>query len=179
MPTAKKSSQAAVTAKKAAGAPRASNAIVLLTADHREVKRLFKAYGKLIKNDAEAGERQALARQICQMLTAHATVEEEIFYPAAREAIGEADLLAEAEVEHASAKSLIAQIESMRPDEALYDAKVTVLGEYVDHHVQEEEGEMFPKCRESGMNLKALGASMATRKQELLRLSDLSPVPGA
>ena len=112
------------------------------------------------------------------MLTAHATVEEEIFYPAAREAIGEEDLLDEAEVEHASAKSLIAQIEASGPDEALYDAKVTVLGEYIDHHVQEEEGEMFPKCRESAMNLKALGASMATRKQQLLGLSDSGSASG-
>ena len=177
MPTAKKSIQSAVAAKKAA-APRAPNAITLLTADHRDVKRLFKAYEKLVKSDAEGSERQALARQICRMLTAHATVEEEIFYPAAREAIGEEDLLDEAEVEHASAKSLIAQIEASGPDEALYDAKVTVLGEYIDHHVQEEEGEMFPKCRESAMNLKALGASMATRKQELLGLSDPGSASG-
>ena len=168
MPTAKKTTPSPVAAKSAAAVPRASNAVVLLTADHRDVKRLFKAYEKLVKNDAEGSERQALARQICRMLTAHATVEEEIFYPAAREALAEDDLLDEAEVEHASAKDLIAQIESMGPDEALYDAKVTVLGEYIDHHVQEEEGEMFPKCRESDMNLKALGASMATRKQQLL-----------
>ena len=167
MPTAKKTSPLAVAAKKSA-APRSSNAVALLTADHRDVKRLFKAYEKLVKTRADGSERQALARQICQMLTAHATIEEEIFYPAARAALPDQNLLNEAEVEHASAKDLIAQIESMGPDEALFDAKVTVLGEYIDHHVQEEEGEMFPKCRESDMNLKALGASMATRKQQLL-----------
>ena len=167
MPTAKKTSPPAVAARKAA-APRSANAVALLTADHRDVKRLFKIYEKLVKTRADGSERQALARQICQMLTVHATVEEEMFYPAARAALSDGDLLDEAQVEHASAKELIAQIESMGPDEALFDAKVTVLGEYVDHHVQEEEGEMFPKCRESDMNLKALGASMATRKQQLL-----------
>ena len=176
MPTAKQTSRPVVAAKKAA-APRSANAITLLTADHRDVKRLFKAYEKLVKTRADGSERQALARQICQMLMAHATVEEEIFYPAARAALAEEDLLDEAQVEHASAKDLIAQIESMGPDEALFDAKVTVLGEYIDHHVQEEEGEMFPKCRESDMNLKALGASMATRKQQLLGMEE-RPVTG-
>ena len=177
MPTAKKTISPVAAVKKAA-APRSANAVALLTADHRDVKRLFKAYEKLVKNDAEGSERQGLARQICQMLTAHATIEEEIFYPAARAALDDGDLLDEAQVEHASAKDLIAQIESMGPEEALYDAKVTVLGEYIDHHVQEEEGEMFPKCRESDMNLKALGASMATRKQELLGTGEQSPATG-
>ena len=167
MPTAKKTSPLGVAAKKAA-APRSSNAVALLTADHRDVKRLFKAYEKLVKTGADGGERQTLARQICQMLTLHATVEEEIFYPAARAALPDQDLLDEATVEHASAKDLIAQIASMKADEPLFDAKVTVIGEYIEHHVQEEEGEMFPKCRASDMNLKALGASMATRKQQLL-----------
>ena len=88
--------------------------------------------------------------EICVTLTVHATIEEELFYPAAREAEVETDLLDEAEVEHASAKDLIAQIEGMGPDDELYDAKVTVLGEYIDHHVKEEEGEMFPKCRKAG-----------------------------
>ena len=177
MPAVKKTGPLAVAARKAA-APRSSNAVVLLTADHRDVKRLFKAYEKLVKTDAEGSERQALARQICRMLTVHATVEEEIFYPAARAALAEEDLLDEAQVEHASAKDLIAQIESMGPDEPLFDAKVTVLGEYIEHHVQEEEGEMFPKCRESDMNLKALGAIMATRKQQLLGTEE-RPTTGA
>ena len=97
----------------------------------------------------------------------HATIEEELFYPAAREAEVDADLLDEAEVEHASAKELIAQIEAMSPDEDLYDAKVTVLGEYIDHHVKEEEGELFPKCRKSDMDLEGLGEALAARKQEL------------
>ncbi len=147
MATAKKSAAKKSAAKKPAATARAAktDATVLLQRDHADVKKLFKQYEKLADNEADGEERQALAMQICTMLTVHATIEEEIFYPAAREAEVEDDLLDEAEVEHASAKDLIAQIQSMSPDDELYDAKVTVLGEYVDHHVQEEEGEMFPE----------------------------------
>jgi hemerythrin superfamily protein len=164
MATAKKS-----TAKKPAAARAAkTDATVLLERDHADVKKLFKQYEKLADAEADGEERQALAMQICQMLTVHATIEEEIFYPAAREAEVEDDLLDEAEVEHASAKDLIAQIQSMSPDDELYDAKVTVLGEYVDHHVQEEENEMFPKCRRAGMDLAGLAERLAERKSELM-----------
>ena len=144
------------------------DAIQLLTADHKEVKQLFKDYEDLVKSEADEEDRQALAEKICTMLTAHATVEEEIFYPAARDALEEQDLLDEAEVEHASAKDLIAQIQSMEPSEELYDAKVSVLGEYVDHHVREEEGELFPKLKKAELDLMALAEQLATRKQELL-----------
>ena len=144
------------------------DAIQLLTSDHAEVGALFKKYDKLAEANAAATERQAHAEQICTLLTVHATIEEEIFYPAAREAEVEEDLLDEAEVEHASAKDLIAQIQSMSPDDELYDAKVTVLGEYVEHHVQEEEGEMFPKCRRAGMDLAGLATALAERKAELM-----------
>ena len=144
-------------------------------------KKLFKQYEKLADAEADGEERQALAEQICTMLTVHATIEEEIFYPAAREAEVEDDLLDEAEVEHASAKDLIAQIQSMSPDDELYDAKVTVLGEYIDHHVQEEEGEMFPKCRRAKMDLAGLAEALAERKAELMarshRPSDLRRRP--
>ena len=160
MPAAKKAPPTAAAAK--------TDATLLLTRDHAEVHKRFKQYEKLAEAKAKGSDRQALAEEICTMLTAHATIEEEIFYPAAREALDEEDLLDEAEVEHASAKDLIAQIRSMGPDDALYDAKVTVLGEYIDHHVEEEEGEMFPKCRKADMDLKALGERLATRKQELL-----------
>ena len=162
------------TAKKAAARPLATataaktDATALLARDHAEVKKLFKQYEKLADAEAEGEERQALAERICAMLTMHATIEEEIFYPAAREADVEDDLLDEAEVEHASAKELIAQIQGMEPDDDLYDAKVTVLGEYVEHHVQEEEGEMFPKCRRAKMDLAGLAASLAERKAELM-----------
>ena len=159
----------AITKKPAATAAAAkTDATALLERDHRDVKKLFKQYEKLADAEASGEERQALATQICTMLTVHATVEEEIFYPAAREAEVDDDLLNEAEVEHASAKDLIAQIESMSPDDELYDAKVTVLGEYIDHHVQEEEGAMFPKCRRAKMDLAGLAQELAERKSELM-----------
>ncbi|MCF8203485.1 MAG: hemerythrin domain-containing protein [Methylotenera sp.] len=176
--TSAKASKGASTqpaAKKSAGTKKstAPDAIDLLTADHREVKALFKEYDKLVKADAESGEKETIALQICVMLTAHATAEEELFYPAAREVLGEdEDLVDEADVEHASAKELIAQIEAGSPDDPLYDAKVKVLGEYIDHHVKEEEGEMFPKVRKSDLDLDALGEDIAARKAELLDKAD-------
>ena len=101
------------------------------------------------------------------MLTVHAQIEEEIFYPAAQDAIKEPDLVDEATVEHASAKDLIAQIESSEPSDELFDAKVKVLGEYIDHHVKEEESEMFPQVRKAKLDLDALGAQLQERKGEL------------
>ena len=168
--TAKKTAAKKSAAKKPAAGARAAktDATVLLQRDHAEVRKLFREYEKLADQEADAGQRRELALQICAMLTAHATIEEEIFYPAAREAQVEEDLVDEAEVEHASAKDLMAQIQSMSPDDELYDAKVKVLGEYVNHHVEEEEGEMFPKCRASAMDLGAIGARLAARKAELM-----------
>lgn len=151
--------------KETRAAAKPADAIKLLKDDHREVKKWFKDYEKL-EDDAE---KQKLAQKICLALTVHTRVEEEIFYPATREAIEDDDLLDEAEVEHASAKDLIAQILSMKPGDDLYDAKVTVLGEYVEHHVEEEESEMFPECRDADLDLKELGARMAKRKAELMK----------
>lgn len=163
MPASKKS--ASRTTTKSAG----DDAIKLLTADHKEVKALFKEYDKLVESDAGDEEKQALAEEICLKLTVHATTEEEIFYPAAREVLGEdEDLIDEADVEHASAKDLIAQIQDSSPVEELYDAKVKVLGEYIDHHVKEEEGEIFPKAKKAGLDSAALGAEIASRKEELM-----------
>ncbi|MEO7115183.1 MAG: hemerythrin domain-containing protein [Caldimonas sp.] len=160
----------ATTAKKPAATTAAAktDATLLLARDHTAVSKLFKQYEKLSGSGAEASDRQAMAEQICMMLTVHATIEEEIFYPAAREADVDSDLLDEAEVEHASAKDLIAQIRAMTPDEDLYDAKVKVLGEYIDHHAQEEENEMFPKCRKAKMDLAGLAQQLAERKAELV-----------
>lgn len=149
--------------------PASTDAIELLTADHKEVRALFKAYRQLVDADGDDEEKSQLALEICTKLTVHATVEEEIFYPAARDVLeDDEDLADEAEVEHASAKDLILQIEESVPADALYDAKVKVLGEYIDHHVEEEEGEMFPKVRQSDLDLQALGEEMAQRKQALL-----------
>ena len=142
------------------------DAIALLTADHKEVKTMFEEYDKL--GDRANASKKKLADQICAALTVHTTIEEEIFYPALRAASKEAaDLLDEAEVEHAGAKDLIAQIEEMDPEDDLYDAKVKVLGEQVEHHVGEEEGEMFGKAKKAKLDLAALGAEMAARKEEL------------
>ena len=167
---AKKAPAKKAPAKKAPASARAAktDATILLQRDHDQVKKLFKQYEKLTKAEADGLERKELAEQICRMLTVHAQIEEEIFYPAARQAQVDDDLLDEAEVEHSSAKDLIAQIQGMDPDEELYDAKVTVLGEFIDHHVQEEEGEMFPKCRKAKMDLAGLAGALAGRKTELM-----------
>ncbi|MDB5941573.1 MAG: hypothetical protein JWQ13_1139 [Ramlibacter sp.] len=143
------------------------DAIELLEADHRSVKALFDEYRQLSGHKAAGGKRKALAEQICMELTIHTRLEEEIFYPPVRDAIRDDDLLDEAEVEHAGAKELIGQILSMKPEDELYDAKVTVLGEYIDHHVKEEREEMFPKVRKSGLDLALLGEQLRVRKQEL------------
>ena len=153
------------TARKAErSAAKPADAIKLLKDDHKEVKTYFKQYEAL----EDETEKQALADKICLALTVHALIEEEIFYPAARVAIDDDDLLDEAEVEHASAKQLIAEIQAMTAGDRLFDAKLTVLGEYIDHHVEEEESEMFPESRESDLDLKALGAQLAKRKAELM-----------
>lgn len=146
-----------------------NEAIAQLTADHARVKKMFKQYDRLANGDAGDREKQQLATMICAELTAHATAEEEIFYPAARSAIDEPDLVDEADVEHASAKDLIAQIEGSSPSDDHYDAKVKVLGEYIDHHVQEEEGEMFPKVRKAKLDTVALGEQLAERKAQIMQ----------
>jgi hemerythrin superfamily protein len=124
------------------------------------------------EDEDQSPDRQALAQRICRMLTVHATIEEEFFYPAARQAGVDPDLLDEANVEHASVKTLIAQIESASPDDRLYDAKVKVLGEYVRHHVQEEESELFQECRRKKMDLYGIVMPMATRRAELMQADE-------
>ncbi len=171
--TAKKAKPASKIARKTQRtAAKPADAIKLLKDDHREVKGWFKDYEKL-EDDTE---KQALADKICLALTVHAQIEEEIYYPATREAIDDDDLLDEAEVEHASAKQLIAEIQSMKAGDRLFDAKVTVLGEYIEHHVEEEETEMFPESRDSELDLKALGIQLAERKAELLAQAGNNPV---
>ena len=142
------------------------DAIELLKADHKKVRRLLTELEETTSRATKT--RSELLPRIKQEIEIHATIEEEIFYPAAREADVESDLLDEAEVEHASAKDLIAQIKGMSPDDELYDAKVKVLGEYVNHHVEEEEGEMFPKCRKAKMDIATLGMELETRKSSLM-----------
>lgn len=140
--------------------------IALLKQDHREVEELFSKFEKA----KGASQKQKLAEQICKELTVHTKIEEEIFYPACEGAV-EAELLEEAYVEHDGAKVLIAEIEAGGPDEAFYDAKVKVLSEMIEHHVEEEEKRvegMFSQARKAGVDMQALGEQMAAEKQRLL-----------
>jgi hemerythrin superfamily protein len=144
------------------------DAIALLTADHREVSEMFEQFEQL--GDRATASKEKLKDKICKALVAHTTIEEEIFYPAVRAAHVEEgeDMVDEAIVEHAAAKDLIKQLQEMQPDDDLYDAKVKVLSEQIEHHVKEEEKEMFPKAKKAGLDLLALGQEMALRKQELM-----------
>lgn len=157
-----------------------NDAIAALMADHREVKALFALYQKLADKKASAEERALLGSQICVLLTVHTRIEEEIFYPEARNSLGEEgeELLNEAEVEHAGAKDLIRELKAMDATEELYDAKVKVLGEEIDHHVEEEEGELFPQVEQSNMDLFDVGSRMHALKTELMASRDqLEPLP--
>src|SRR4051795_5059081 len=141
------------------------SALDLLEEDHQEVDGFFDEYETL----EDAREKERMALKICLALTVHTQIEEEIFYPAAREAIEKSELIDEAIVEHASAKQLIAEIEEMDAGDELYDAKVKVLSEQVRHHVEEEEDELFPEIESSELDLEALGKKMAARKAALLK----------
>jgi hemerythrin superfamily protein len=141
------------------------DAIALLKADHRQVEAWFSQFSK----SKNRPKKQQLAAQICDALTTHTTIEEEIFYPAFIDATGDKDAHHEAVVEHAGAKKLIAEIQAMSSDDDYYDAKVTVLSEMIKHHVKEEEqpGGMFSEAKKSDMDLQTLGEQLLARKQEL------------
>lgn len=142
------------------------DAIALLKADHREVEDLF---GKF-ENAKGDGAKEKIALKICMALTVHAQIEEEIFYPACEGKVEEDDLK-EAYVEHDGAKVLIAEIEAGGPDDDYYDAKVKVLSEQIEHHVEEEEARMegiFSQARKAGLDMDALGDQLRARKEELL-----------
>ena len=144
------------------------DALSLLKQDHSQVASLFKQF-----DESDNEDKILLAGQICQLLTIHALIEEELLYPSARGVLDseDEDLVDEATVEHASIKALIEQVErvaSAGSEDELFEAKVTVLGEYVSHHVREEEDELFPKLQGTRLDLEALGLSLATRKGELM-----------
>lgn len=146
-----------------------TNALDLLKHDHQEVDGMFKQYEDM-KESGDESEKEALVTQICDALTVHAQIEEEIFYPAARRALDEEEgkeVLDEAAVEHQSLKDIIARLESAPADDPLYDAGVKVLSEYVKHHVREEENELFPKLESSSMDLDLVGRKLADRKEQL------------
>lgn len=138
----------------------------LLISDHEIVLKMFKDYEQL-KRNGSAAEKRDLAAKICAELEVHTQIEEELYYPRLREQSGEAAMLNEAKVEHASARELIAEISTMSPDEALFDAKVKVLGEYVKHHIKEEQEEMFPAARKAGIETPELAGELRARKEEL------------
>lgn len=149
--------------------PKQQDAVQILIADHKKVSQMFDEFEKT-KDKLDDEEKQSLVKRACDELAIHAQVEEEIFYPALREALkdGDGELIDEAEVEHSSVKHLIAELESMQPDDELYDAKFTVMGEYVKHHVKEEQGEIFPKAKKSKMDLAQLGQEISQRKSQLM-----------
>jgi hemerythrin-like domain-containing protein len=144
-----------------------SDALAMLKADHDKVKKMFKEFEKL--NSDETEEKAQLVKQACAELKVHTQLENEIVYPAVREAIEDDDLMDEALVEHEAAEELISQLEQMQPGDEMYDAKFTVLGEYVNHHIAEEQKEMFPAAKKAKIDLAALGEQMLARKQELMK----------
>jgi hemerythrin superfamily protein len=162
---------ARATPTRASDSPR--DAIALLKQDHRLVESLFEEF-----ESAEEGEQTSIAQRVCQLLTVHAQIEEELLYPAAKEAFEEeeeTDLVYEAEVEHGSAKELIAKIEAMSGEEEQFAATVKVLGEYIKHHVKEEEGEMFPKLKKTELDLSELGTKLSDRKLALMEQMGIQP----
>ena len=149
------------------------DALALLKEDHRKVEKLFEDY----ESAKGEGRKEKLARQISLELTIHTTIEEEIFYPACTGKIDE-DLLKEAYVEHDAAKLLMAEIEAgSGQSDDFFDAKVQVLGEQIDHHVKEEEEDLFPKVRKADIDLKALGEQLAERQAELMKDFQADGVP--
>lgn len=156
------------TATNQAGAPLRSakrqDATAMLRADHKLVSGLFDEYDKA----RSAARKKQLVAQICSELSVHAQVEEEIFYPAVKQALKDKALIPEATVEHATLKDLIAQVEGIEPDGEMFDARIKVLSEYVKHHVNEEQREMFPQAKAANLDMLALGDQLAARKAELM-----------
>ena len=151
------------------------DAIALLKEDHRKVEELFAEFEKARGDD----RKQKLALEICKELTVHSLIEEEIFYPACTGKVEE-DLLKEAFVEHDAAKVLIAEIEAGEPSEDFYDAKVKVLQEEIEHHVEEEEQRVegiFSQARKAGVDMDSLGEQLARRKQQLLQEIEAGGLP--
>jgi iron-sulfur cluster repair protein YtfE (RIC family) len=143
----------------------------LLKADHKEVKAMVEQF----KKSRSESKKAELAEKICAALEVHAQIEEEIFYPAAREAMksNDEELIDEAEVEHGSVKEMIAKIKNGSPGDPMWEAQVKVLGEYVNHHVKEEEGEIFPKVRKTSLDLDELGEQLQERKSELMGMDGM------
>ncbi|HEY8160607.1 MAG TPA: hemerythrin domain-containing protein [Methylobacter sp.] len=152
------------TAKKTSASSKDQDATALLRADHEHVSELFDKY----EESHSSAKKKQIASQICDELTVHAQIEEEIFYPAVKRALKDHELIPEAQVEHATLKDLIAQVEGKEPDGEMFDAKIKVMHEYVKHHVKEEQNEIFPKATSTDLDMMKLGAKLSERKEELL-----------
>jgi hypothetical protein len=151
------------------------DAVALLKQDHRTVEDLFAQFEKASGD----GRKEKIAKEICLELSVHAKIEEEIFYPACEGKVEE-DLMKEAYVEHDGAKLLIGDIMAGGPDDEFYDAKVTVLQEQIEHHVEEEEKRMdgmFAQARKAGLDMDALGLELAARKAELKAEFEANGIP--
>lgn len=144
------------------------DAIEMLKADHKAVRKLFAQFAELVDDKNAADEKAAIVKQICIALDVHCRIEEEIFYPAVRAAIGDPGLMDKALVEQTGAKGLVAQLEAMHVGDDLYDAKVMVLAEQVDHHATEEEHEMFPAAKRAKVDTISLGAEMEALRSQLM-----------
>jgi hemerythrin-like domain-containing protein len=165
---------------------KSADALALLKEDHHRLEDAFRQFEKLDRHDIEAC--RSLALRVCEALKVHTAIEEDLFYPALREVVDDEEILNEAAVEHETASMLIEQLENMDADDPNYHATFTVLGEYVGHHIREEESDMFPQAKKN-IDLDALGARMHARRQELLGegtrpdlardpLAGPSPLPG-
>jgi len=141
---------------------KSTNALDLLMQDHREVQKNFRKAERMETGDREL---QQLVEQTCAALTLHAEIEEQVFYPAVRQATDDQDMMEEAQVEHDSAKQLIAQLQGMGPRDDRYKATFKVLGEYVNHHIEEEEGQIFRAARRAKLDLDAIGEQIMMLKQ--------------
>jgi hypothetical protein len=140
----------------------------MLEQDHKKAKKAFRDFARM-DPDKEAEECEALVQQTCAELEVHATLEEELFYPAARKAISDEDLIEEAEVEHGSQDALIQQLKGMDLDDEKFSATFTVLGEYTKHHIKEEEGEMFKQLTGARVDWSELLEEMRARRQQLMQ----------
>lgn len=139
------------------------DALSILKKDHGKVQKIFQNFDKA----EDEATRQKLVESACNELTIHTQVEEELFYPAARQVLSDGKLLDEASVEHESASQLIDKLQEMQPGQDKYEAIFTVLGEYVNHHIREEEDDLFPKVKKSELDLEALGQRIMERKEQL------------
>jgi hypothetical protein len=148
------------------------DAIDLLDADHLAIHALFSGYRELVRTQASALQRHALAEEICLELAIHARLEEELFYPAVRDALREDDLVDQAEDEHGSQREFIAQILATAPEDPLYDARVAALGEYVERHVRKEREEVFNRALASRLDLQSLARAITVRREELRSVSE-------